>query len=51
MVETKSKEGAQSKEEEVILDLFRGLTKSDRARARALLDALASTQLKKVTTG
>lgn len=40
-----SKEGALSREEEAILDLFRGLNKIDRARARAMLDVLATPEL------
>lgn len=45
-----SKEGALSREEEAVVGLFRGLTKSDRAHAKAVINALASKNMKKDKT-
>lgn len=43
--------GALSREEEVLVDKYRHLKPGDRTRAQALVDALASTAVKKDKTG
>lgn len=43
--------GAMSREEEVLVEKYRQLKPADRTRAQAIVDALASTEVKKGKTG